>query len=112
MDTLDSSRAQIRERLDQLRQAMRQHAIDAWLVPSSDPHLSEYLPDRYKAREWLTGFTGSVGTLVVTRDYAGLWADSRYWVQAEAQLAGTGIVLMKLTSGASTQYIDWLATHL
>ncbi|WP_337877746.1 aminopeptidase P family protein [Caldimonas sp.] len=112
MDTLSPPLAAVRERIARLRDALDQHGVDAVLVPSSDPHLSEYLPERWKAREWLSGFTGSMGTLVVTRDHAGLWADSRYWVQAEAQLAGTGIVLMKLTSGASTQYIDWLATHL
>ncbi|MFN3416594.1 MAG: aminopeptidase P family protein [Caldimonas sp.] len=112
MDTLAPPQAAVRERIARLRDALDEHGLDAVLVPSSDPHLSEYLPERWKAREWLSGFTGSVGTLVVTRDHAGLWADSRYWVQAEAQLAGTGIVLMKLSSGASTQYIDWLATHL
>lgn len=112
MDTLAPPQAAVRERIARLRDALDEHGVDAVLVPSSDPHLSEYLPERWKAREWLSGFTGSVGTLVVTRDHAGLWADSRYWVQAEAQLAGTGIVLMKLSSGASTQYIDWLATHL
>ncbi|MFN3565804.1 MAG: aminopeptidase P family protein [Burkholderiaceae bacterium] len=112
MDTLDSSRTQVRARLDELRQAMRQHAIDAWLVPSSDPHLSEYLPDRYKAREWLTGFSGSVGTLVVARDFAGLWVDSRYWVQAEAQVAGTGIEVMKVAGAASAAHVDWLAANV
>lgn len=112
MDTLAAPLAAVRDRIARLRDALDQHGVDAVLVPSSDPHLSEYLPERWKAREWLSGFTGSVGTLVVTRDHAGLWADSRYWVQAEAQLAGTGIVLMKLSSGAGTQYIDWLATHL
>jgi Xaa-Pro aminopeptidase len=112
MDTLDSSRAQVRARLDRLRQAMRQHAIDAWLVPSSDPHLSEYLPDRWRAREWLSGFTGSVGTLVVAHDFAGLWVDSRYWVQAETQLTGTGIALMKIAGAASAAYVDWLAANV
>lgn len=112
MDTLAAPLAAVRDRIARLRDALNKHGVDAVLVPSSDPHLSEYLPERWKAREWLSGFTGSVGTLVVTRDHAGLWADSRYWVQAEAQLAGTGIVLMKLSSGAGTQYIDWLATHL
>lgn len=112
MDTLDASRAQVRARLDALRQAMRQHALDAWLVPSSDPHLSEYLPDRWKAREWLSGFTGSVGTLIVTHDFAGLWVDSRYWVQAEKQLAGTGIEPMKVAGAASAAHLDWLATNV
>ncbi|GAB4474504.1 MAG: aminopeptidase P family protein [Burkholderiaceae bacterium] len=112
MDTLDSSRAQVRARLEALRQAMRSHAIDAWLVPSSDPHLSEYLPDRWRAREWLSGFTGSVGTLVVANDFAGLWVDSRYWVQAETQLAGTGIALMKIAGAGSAAHVDWLAANV
>ncbi len=86
----------IRGRIDQLRRAMARHGVSAVIVPSSDPHLSEYLPERWKGREWLSGFTGSVGTLVVTRDSAGVWVDSRYWTQAEVQLAGTGIDLMKL----------------
>ena len=88
---------------------MAQHQLAGYVVPSSDPHLSEYLPERWKGREWLSGFTGSVGTLIVTSDFAGLWADSRYWSQAEAELAGTGITLMKIPSGNSMQHIDWLA---
>ena len=66
------------------------------LVPSSDPHLSEYLPERWQGRQWASGFTGSVGTLVVTLDRAALFADSRYWVQAERELAGSGIELVKI----------------
>lgn len=87
-------------RLALLRGAMVREDLAAYLVPSADPHLSEYLPERWQARRWLSGFTGSVGTLVVTADFAGLWVDSRYWVQAEAELAGTGVQLMKMT-GAS-----------
>jgi Xaa-Pro aminopeptidase len=112
MDTLESSRAAIRARIDALRAAMVRHGLFAWIVPSADPHLSEYLPQRWQGREWLTGFTGSVATLVVTADDAGLWVDSRYWVQAEAQLAGTGIAMMKAASGASADYQDWIAAHV
>ena len=64
-------------RIAQLRQAMRRHGLDACIVPSADPHLSEYLPARWQGRQWASGFTGSVGTLVVTADFAGLWVDSR-----------------------------------
>ncbi|MCE2969804.1 MAG: aminopeptidase P family N-terminal domain-containing protein, partial [Burkholderiales bacterium] len=96
MDTLDAQRAQVRTRIAALRTALHRHALAAWIVPSADPHLSEYLPERWQGRQWLTGFTGSVGTAIVTADFAGLWVDSRYWVQAEAQLAGTGIELMKV----------------
>jgi Xaa-Pro aminopeptidase len=110
MPTPDPS--QVAERLALLRAAMRQQHIDALMVPSADPHLSEYLPERWQGREWMSGFTGSVGTLIVTPEFAGIWTDARYWTQAEQQLAGTGIQLMKLTSGASVQYVDWLASHL
>jgi Xaa-Pro aminopeptidase len=112
MDTLRSAQATSRARIQQLRAAMLRHRIDACLVPSSDPHLSEYLPVRWKAREWLSGFTGSMGTLIVTADFAGLWADSRYWSQAEAELAGTGIALMKIGGSGGTQHIDWLGENL
>ncbi|MBR7918848.1 aminopeptidase P family protein [Burkholderia vietnamiensis] len=100
-------------RLALLRGAMVREDLAAYLVPSADPHLSEYLPERWQARRWLSGFTGSVGTLVVTADFAGLWVDSRYWVQAEAELAGTGVQLMKMTSGQqSAPHVDWLAQNV
>lgn len=99
-------------RIKLLREAMQRHQLDAYLVPSSDPHLSEYLPARWKGREWLSGFTGSVGMLMVTTDFAGLWADSRYWAQAEAELAGSGIRLMKTPVASSLLHIDWLTENL
>jgi Xaa-Pro aminopeptidase len=99
-------------RLAALRQAMRRQQIDALMVPSSDPHLSEYLPARWQGRQWLSGFTGSAGTFIVTAEFAGVWTDARYWTQAERELAGSGIQLMKLSSGAGLQYIDWLASYL
>jgi Xaa-Pro aminopeptidase len=102
----------VRQRLAALRDAMRSAGADAVIVPSADPHLSEYLPERWQGREWLSGFTGSVGTLVVTQDFAGLWVDGRYWVQAEAQLAGTGIEMMKIVTGQANAHIDWLASNL
>jgi Xaa-Pro aminopeptidase len=102
----------IPQRLTALRQAMQQQHVDACLIPSSDPHLSEYLPAHWQARQWLSGFKGSMGTLIVTHAQAGLWADSRYWEQAELQLAGSGITLMKIQTAASTQHLDWLAEHL
>ena len=99
-------------RLAQLRAAMAHHQVDAFIVPSADPHLSEYLPGRWKGREWLSGFTGSVGTFIATADFAGVWTDGRYYTQAEHELAGTGIQLMKIPSGASLLHIDWLAENL
>ncbi len=101
-----------RNRIQSLRQAMRRHRVDACVIPSADPHLSEYLPARWMGREWLSGFTGSTGTLVVTADFAGLWTDGRYWEQAEIQLAGSDIYLMKITGSDVYAHIAWLAHTL
>ena len=87
------------QRLAALRQAMNTQAFDAWIIPSADPRLSEYLPQHWQARVYVSGFTGSVGTLVVKKDSADLWADSRYWEQAAQQLEGSGIALQKLGFG-------------
>ncbi|MEI6838003.1 MAG: aminopeptidase P family N-terminal domain-containing protein, partial [Alcaligenaceae bacterium] len=95
-----------------LRAAMQAARVQACLVPSADPHLSEYLPDYWQVRPWLTGFSGSVGTVVVTHDFAGLWVDSRYWVQAEAELVGTGIILMKIGVASDPAHAHWLAAQL
>ncbi len=97
-----------RERLAQARAVMSREKIDAWLVPSADPHLSEYLPGFWQGRQWLSGFHGSVGTLVITQEFAGLWADSRYWEQADKELAGSGIELVKLLPGQPGP-LEWLA---
>lgn len=91
---------------------MRDAGIAAVLVPSADPHLSEYLPERWKGRTWLSGFRGSVGTLVVTQDFAGLWTDSRYFEQAERELAGSPVRLMRLRIAHTPEHIDWLVEHL
>ena len=101
----------IHDRIETLRQTLTAQDLTAIIVPSADPHLSEYLPEYWQARLWLSGFTGSVGTLVVTADFAGLWTDSRYWVHAADQLQGTGISLEKLAPG-QPNHIDWLAEHL
>lgn len=99
------------ERLQRIREALGHHQAHALLVPSSDPHLSEYLPERWQTREWASGFTGSMGTLIVTLDDAALFADSRYWSQAEAELRGTGIRLEKVATGASSEHLEWLKAH-
>jgi Xaa-Pro aminopeptidase len=101
----------VRERIERVRHALAAHGAQALLVPSADPHLSEYLPGRWQGREWLSGFTGSMGTLVVTPTLAALFADSRYWQQAEDQLLGSGIDLVKIPTGAATHHIQWLAEH-
>ena len=109
---METDASTIRRRIDRVRDALGQQQIAAVLVPSSDPHLSEYLPERWQGRQWLSGFTGSMGTLIVTTDTALLFADSRYWVQAEAELADSGIALEKIPTGAATHPIDWLVTHV
>jgi Xaa-Pro aminopeptidase len=109
---MDTRTSPIRLRLERVRDALKQQGLSAVLVPSSDPHISEYLPRRWQGREWLSGFTGSMGTLVVGLDEAALFADSRYWVQAEAELAGTGITLVKIPTGTASHHLDWLATHV
>ncbi|MDO4426647.1 MAG: aminopeptidase P family protein [Moraxella sp.] len=101
----------IQSRLATLRQKMSEQDIKAVIIPSADPHMSEYLPDCYKGREYFSGFTGSVATLVVGAEFAQLWADSRYWIQGEIQLQGTGIALCKLIGGQPA-YGEYLADNL
>lgn len=97
------------ERIGALRAVMAERGADACVVLSSDPHLSEYLPPRWQTRQWLSGFGGSAGTLVVTADFAGLWTDSRYWEQAGKDLKGTGIETMRAGAEGVPSVIDWLA---
>ncbi|KEC85112.1 MULTISPECIES: aminopeptidase P family protein [Acinetobacter] len=99
-------------KLENLRTIMKKYQQDAFIAMSADPHMSEYLPDYWKIRQWLTGFTGSVGTIVVTQNFAGLWVDGRYWVQAEQQLENTGYVLQKQTPDESSTHLAWLSQHL
>ncbi|HEY4146129.1 aminopeptidase P family protein [Pinirhizobacter sp.] len=96
-------------RLSGLRQAMRRHGVAACIIPSADPHLSEYLPAHWQARTWTSGFTGSAGTLVVTAEDAGLWTDSRYFSQAEQELAASGIRLVKLQVAHTAEHVAWLS---
>ena len=106
---MDTRTSPHRARIAKTQEALARHGLAALLVPSSDPHLSEYLPEHWQGRQWLSGFTGSMGTLVVARHKAALFADSRYWVQAEAELAGSGIELVKIPTGTATHHVDWLA---
>lgn len=100
------------EKLSEIRFLMKEKGIDGYIIPSSDPHISEYLPDFYKCIAWTSGFTGSAGTLVITQDFAGLWTDSRYFVQANEQLAGTGFELVKLKVQHAPEYVTWLGEKL
>lgn len=99
-------------RIHALREAMDRKQIDAYIIPSSDPHLSEYPADRWKSREWLSGFDGSAGTLVVIADKAGLWTDSRYFLQADMQLQGSGIELYKASLPETPSITDFLLNEL
>jgi Xaa-Pro aminopeptidase len=102
----------IKKRIQQLREMMVSRGLKACVVLSADPHLSEYLPEHWQARAWLSGFQGSAGTLLVTPDFAGLWTDSRYWEQAVVDLAGTGIELMRAGQEGVLPPPDWLVAHL
>lgn len=100
------------EHIAALREAMKQHKMDAYIIPSSDPHLSEYPADRWKSRAWISGFTGSAGTVVVTEGKAGLWTDSRYFLQAARQLEGSGIDLYKMALPETPSIHDFLLQEL
>ncbi|WP_053150458.1 aminopeptidase P family protein [Pseudomonas sp. Pf153] len=108
MSTEPLTHGLVPQRLARIRELMSREGIHALLVPSADPHLSEYLPGYWQGRQWLSGFHGSVGTLIVTGDFAGVWADSRYWEQATHELEGSGIELVKLIPGQPGP-LDWLA---
>ncbi|EQD47751.1 peptidase, M24 family protein, partial [mine drainage metagenome] len=95
-----------------LRSHMNARGVAACIVPTADPHLSEYLPARWKTRAWLSGFSGSAGTLVVGGDFAGLWTDSRYFEQAERELAGSDIALMKQRVAHAPEHLAWLSARL
>ena len=102
----------MRQQLVDLRAVMAKHGVDYCLVPSNDFHGSEYLSSHFKARKWVSGFTGSAGTLLVGKDWAGLWTDGRYFLQAADQLAGSGIELMKMGEPGVPTLNDYLEKHL
>lgn len=102
------------EYLERLRNAMKEHAIDACVISGTDPHQSELPPHHWRGREWLTGFesgNGTNGTAVVLQDQAYCWTDSRYFIQAEKQLEGTGFKMMKEDGPDAVNLIDWLVEH-
>ena len=103
----------ITKRVNALRNWMERHnALQAFIIPTADPHNSEYLADHWKCREWLTGFTGSAGMAVVTKDAAALWTDSRYWLQAAEQLEGTPFQLIRDGDEGVPSLKEWLSTQL
>ena len=105
----------IPERLQALRAEMTKRGIDIYVVPTADFHESEYVGEYFKARAFMTGFTGSAGTAVITQEKAGLWTDGRYFVQAERQLDGSGVTLFRMAEeGVPTvdEYLEeWSAEH-
>lgn len=104
--------ASLSERMVALRTAMKAHHIDAWIIPSSDPHQSEYVAGRWEGRAWLSGFTGSAGILVVLAEQAALWTDGRYFIQAEQELQGTAIELMREGQAGVPSLGQWLQAQL
>ena len=103
---------QITTRLAELRALMKKNGIAAYIIPSADPHQSEYVAPRWKSRAWISGFTGSAGTVVVTAKKAGLWTDGRYFLQAEAQLKDSTITLFKDGLPETPSYTDWINSEL
>ena len=104
--------SEIKNRLAALRKQMQTHQLSAFIVPSTDPHSGEYVPEHWESRKWISGFTGSAGTAVITLEDAGLWTDSRYFIQAEEQLAGTGIRLFKDRLPETPSITEWLGSIL
>jgi len=100
------------EKLSLLRGAMKVSNIDTCLITSGDPHLGEYVPDHWMIIAWFTGFSGSSATIIVTDSFAGLWTDSRYFIQADAQLSGSGFVLMKPELPDKNDYLGWMSVNL
>ncbi len=103
---------EIQDRIAALRSFMSANGISAFIVPSTDPHSGEYVPEHWESRKWISGFSGSAGTAVITTDKAGLWTDSRYFIQAEEQLEGTGIQLFKDRLPDTPSIPQWLGSVL
>ena len=101
-----------RQRIEALRGLMKENGIHAYLIVSNDFHASEYVGDYFKCRAYMSGFTGSAGTLAVTLEEAALWTDGRYFLQAEDQLAGTGILLQKMGEPGVPTFVEWTASRL
>ena len=102
----------IPQRLAALRQWMHNHSLGAFVIPSNDPHFSEYVAPHWGCRAWISGFDGSAGTVVVTAEQAALWTDSRYFLQAETQLQGSGIELQRMGVAGTPSLAEWLQQHL
>jgi Xaa-Pro aminopeptidase len=102
----------VSERVGKLRELMKENSLAAYVVPSTDPHASEYVADAWQRRKYISGFDGSAGTVVIGLDSAGLWTDSRYFLQAEEQLAGSGIDLFKMGEPGVPSYEEWICSAI
>ena len=102
----------VSERIEKLRAVMKEKNVDAYLVPTDDYHCSEYVGEFFKCRKYITGFTGSAGTAVIMQDMAGLWIDGRYFIQAERQIAGSGVTLFKMGEPGVPTVDEFLENHL
>ena len=102
----------VSERIEKLRAVMKEKNVDAYLVPTDDYHCSEYVGEFFKCRKYITGFTGSAGTAVIMQDMAGLWTDGRYFIQAERQIAGSGVTLFKMGEPGVPTVDEFLENHL
>lgn len=102
---------QVKDKISLLRTTMSEANIDAFIIYSADPHMSEYLPEQWKERTWISGFTGSAGWVVITSEQAGLWTDGRYFTQAESELKSSGIELFKQGIAGTPDYIDWIISQ-
>ena len=103
---------EIQERLSRLRELMKENELDAFLINGSDPHMSEYVPERWQSRAYISGFTGSFGWLAITIDKAVLWTDSRYYLQANEQLKDTGFEMLKARDLETLPIDEWVANEL
>ena len=102
----------VSERIEKLRAVMKEKNVDAYLVPTDDYHCSEYVGEFFKCRKYITDFTGSAGTAVIMQDMAGLWTDGRYFIQAERQIAGSGVTLFKMGEPGVPTVDEFLENHL
>ena len=101
------STSTIPERLTAIRNFMETNKLDAFIIPSTDAHLSEYPPKMWESRKWISGFTGSAGTAVITKEKAGVWTDSRYFLQGATQLEGSGFDLFKMGQSDTPEMTAW-----
>ncbi|MDD7793192.1 aminopeptidase P family protein [Clostridium sp. 'White wine YQ'] len=102
----------VRDKIKRLRELMKENNVQAYIVPSYDAHQSEYVAEYFKCRQWISGFTGSAGTIVITLEDAGLWTDGRYYIQAENELKDTGIRLFRMVDPGVPSYTEWLKETL